>query len=48
LPLRLRFAHYFRLPGFEQRLTEIVRHAPFARLEDVRRMGLERCCENQC
>lgn len=33
LPPRLWFAHYFRLGGFEQRLNEIVRHAPFVRLE---------------
>jgi polysaccharide deacetylase family protein (PEP-CTERM system associated) len=35
LPPRLRFAHYFRLDGFERRLEEIVRHAPFTRLESA-------------
>ena len=35
LPPRLRFAHYFRLGGFERRLDEIVKHAPFARLESA-------------
>ena len=30
---RLWFAHYFRLDGFEQRLKEIVRQAPFTTLE---------------
>ena len=30
LPPRLRFAHYFRLGGFERRLAEIVRQAPFS------------------
>jgi polysaccharide deacetylase family protein (PEP-CTERM system associated) len=32
LPPRLRFAHYFRLSGFEARLKEIMRHAPFTTL----------------
>jgi len=32
LPPRLRFAHYFRLGGFERRLNEIVRQAPFSTL----------------
>jgi polysaccharide deacetylase family protein (PEP-CTERM system associated) len=32
LPPRLRFAHYFRLAGFERRLDEIVRRTPFATL----------------
>jgi polysaccharide deacetylase family protein (PEP-CTERM system associated) len=35
LPPRLRFAHYFRLGGFERRLNEIVTHAPFATLAAV-------------
>ena len=29
LPPRLRFAHYFRLSGFEARLKDIMHHAPF-------------------
>jgi polysaccharide deacetylase family protein (PEP-CTERM system associated) len=32
LPPRLRFAHYFRLSGFEGRLKNIMRHAPFTTL----------------
>ncbi len=32
LPLGQRFAHYFRLDGFEARLNEIVRGAPFCTL----------------
>lgn len=32
LPPRLRFAHYFRLGGFEARLKEIMRRAPFSTL----------------
>ena len=35
LPPRLRFAHYFRLAGFERRLNEIVQHAPFTTLDGV-------------
>lgn len=35
LPPRLRFAHYFRLGGFEQRLKEIVHRTPFATLDAV-------------
>jgi polysaccharide deacetylase family protein (PEP-CTERM system associated) len=35
LPPRLRFAHYFRLGGFERRLDEIVSHAPFSTLGAV-------------
>jgi polysaccharide deacetylase family protein (PEP-CTERM system associated) len=35
LPMRLRFAHYFRLGGFEARLKDIVRHAPFTTLAAV-------------
>jgi polysaccharide deacetylase family protein (PEP-CTERM system associated) len=37
LPPRLRFAHYFRLSGFERRLNEIVRQAPFASLDALLR-----------
>jgi polysaccharide deacetylase family protein (PEP-CTERM system associated) len=33
MPARLRFAHYFRLAGFERRLNEIVRSMPFVPLE---------------
>jgi peptidoglycan-N-acetylglucosamine deacetylase len=32
LPARLRFAHYFRLRGFETRLKDIMRNAPFTTL----------------
>jgi polysaccharide deacetylase family protein (PEP-CTERM system associated) len=32
LPPRQRFAHYFRLAGFERRLKEIVQNTPFATL----------------
>lgn len=35
LPPRLWFAHYFRLAGFERRLKEIVKHAPFATLDSI-------------
>jgi polysaccharide deacetylase family protein (PEP-CTERM system associated) len=35
LPLRLRFAHYFRLGGFERRLAEVVRRTQFVALEQV-------------
>jgi polysaccharide deacetylase family protein (PEP-CTERM system associated) len=35
LPPRLRFAHYFRLGGFEARLKDIVRHAPFTTLAAI-------------
>jgi polysaccharide deacetylase family protein (PEP-CTERM system associated) len=35
LPPRLRFAHYFRLGGFEARLKDIMRHAPFTTLAAV-------------
>ena len=31
LPLRLHFAHYFRLAGFRERLHEVLRSVPFAR-----------------
>jgi len=32
---RLHFAHYFRLSGFERRLKDIVRNAPFTTLAAV-------------
>jgi len=35
LPPRLRFAHYFRLDGFERRLEEVVRQASFTTLPAV-------------
>lgn len=35
LPLRLRFAHYYRLEGFRARLNEIMRHAGFGTLSDA-------------
>jgi polysaccharide deacetylase family protein (PEP-CTERM system associated) len=37
LPPRLRFAHYFRLGGFERRLKEIVRRTPFSTLAAVQK-----------
>ncbi|MEO7158134.1 MAG: polysaccharide deacetylase family protein [Vicinamibacterales bacterium] len=37
LPLRLRFAHNFRLSGFESRLKTIVHAAPFSTLREVAR-----------
>jgi polysaccharide deacetylase family protein (PEP-CTERM system associated) len=35
LPARLRFAHYFRLSGFRQRLSEILRRGDFGALSDL-------------
>ncbi len=35
LPIRLRFAHYFRLGGFRRRLAEILRHGDFGSLRDL-------------
>jgi polysaccharide deacetylase family protein (PEP-CTERM system associated) len=35
LPVRLRFAHYFRLGGFRQRLAEILRRGDFGSLRDL-------------
>ena len=37
LPLKQRFAHYFRLAGFEARLKEIVNAAPFSTLAEAAR-----------
>ena len=37
LPLKQRFAHYFRLAGFEARLKEIVSAAPFSTLAEAAR-----------
>jgi polysaccharide deacetylase family protein (PEP-CTERM system associated) len=37
LPLQQRFAHYFRLGGFEARLKDIVRSAPFTTLAKTAR-----------
>ena len=37
LPLRLRFAHYFRLAGFEARLKTIVHALPFSTLAETAR-----------
>ena len=45
LPPRLRFAHYFRLDGFERRLKEIVQHAPFVTLNAVVDAGRRRHAE---
>jgi polysaccharide deacetylase family protein (PEP-CTERM system associated) len=36
LPLRLRFAHYFCLHGFEQRLREVLTGAAFGPLDELR------------
>jgi hypothetical protein len=35
LPPGLRFAHYFRLAGFETRLAAILRGTPFTALDTV-------------
>ena len=35
LPLRLRFAHYFRLDGFRARLAAILRNGDFGALSDL-------------
>lgn len=35
LPARLRFAHYFRLNGFQQRLRTVLRHGDFGALADL-------------
>ena len=35
LPLRLRFAHYFRLAGFRERLQAVMRHGRFATLREA-------------
>jgi len=35
LPLRLHFAHYFRLAGFRERLREVLRSVPFARMSEA-------------
>jgi polysaccharide deacetylase family protein (PEP-CTERM system associated) len=35
LPVRLQFAHYFRLDGFTNRLREVLRHASFGRIGDM-------------
>lgn len=35
LPQRLRFAHYFRLAGFEHRLHEVLRHGSFTTMREV-------------
>jgi hypothetical protein len=36
LPPRLRFAHYFRLDGFADRLRRILMGAPFGTLDSLR------------
>lgn len=35
LPLRLRFAHYFRLEGFRERLKEVMKHPGFGTLSEA-------------
>jgi len=35
LPARLRFAHYFRLSGFRERLHDVLRAAPFGSIGDL-------------
>jgi polysaccharide deacetylase family protein (PEP-CTERM system associated) len=40
LPASLRFAHYFRLAGFAQRLETILRGGPFGPLGDLARAGI--------
>lgn len=37
LPLRLRFAHYFRLDGFRERLKEVMEHPGFGTLSEAAR-----------
>ena len=37
LPLRLRFAHYFRLDGFRERLKEVISHPGFGTLSEAAR-----------
>ena len=37
LPLRLRFAHYFRLDGFRERLKEVMTHPGFGTLSEAAR-----------
>jgi polysaccharide deacetylase family protein (PEP-CTERM system associated) len=39
LPARLRFAHYFRLGGFAQRLSEILRHGQFGPIDRIVPVG---------
>lgn len=41
LPLGLRFAHYFRLHGFERRLEDVLRGATFSTMSDVLEIGRE-------
>ena len=41
LPLRLRFAHYFRLDGFAERLGEVVRGAAFGPIREMRPISAE-------
>jgi polysaccharide deacetylase family protein (PEP-CTERM system associated) len=35
LPVRLQFAHYFRLSGFARRLGEVLQHGSFGRIGDM-------------
>jgi len=42
LPARLRFAHYFRLSGFRERLVALLRHADFGALSDIRALEASR------
>jgi polysaccharide deacetylase family protein (PEP-CTERM system associated) len=37
LPMRLRFAHYFRLDGFRERLKEVMKHPGFGTLSEAAR-----------
>jgi hypothetical protein len=39
LPARLRFAHYFRLGGFERRLSEVLAGAAFGSIGDFLSAG---------
>jgi polysaccharide deacetylase family protein (PEP-CTERM system associated) len=41
LPMRLRFAHYFRLDGFQERLATVLRGADFGALGDLAASGSE-------
>jgi polysaccharide deacetylase family protein (PEP-CTERM system associated) len=40
LPARLQFAHYFRLSGFRQRLSEILSGVPFGRIGDMEELPI--------
>ena len=43
LPADKRFAHYFRLSGFEARLAEVLKGASFATIGDMLAQDQSRC-----